>query len=1481
MIRGGHAGKAGDRYEARWAVRQMLRLLDDEAEKIEIESSDPELSGFEFTVHTTAGREYHQVKRQQSSSKWSIASLRTASVLDAFWHRLVSDAAAVCVFASTLPAPELRELCERASRTHDAQEFENSLTDPLRSEIHRLGDTWKCSPVECYEPLRKIRIESYLEDDLEDRIREKLYRHVTDPQRASDTLFKLYFDRLGQTVTAHSLWEHLDGLDFERADWAKNNSVLTHINAINERFRRKLEPQLILGEMIERPVARTLPSTGEENQPIVLLGEAGSGKSAVLLAWFDLIRRAAEPLIALSADRLVGDVQTAKKIGESLDLPESPAKVLARVAQGGSGWLLIDQLDSVGSISGRNPELYDVVLELIEQARKSYPNITVVLACRQFDFKNDRRFQLLKASSISIEQLTDEQVELTVERSGYIGPDITARQRALLRLPLRLTLFTRIVSKAPKSPLTFDSTSSLYDRFWKDTIRDDQTKALDVVCRAMSDNQRLYATAAEVSAHQEKIGELVSSGVLSLDEGRCQFFHESFFDYTFALSFVRLHQSLVGWLTGDEQDLFRRGQVRQILQHLRERDHRRYLEELSGLLRWPELRSHLLHSVMAWLGSLNDPSKEEWRVVSGALGALPPDRKERLWHDTLPLLRGSRQWFDHAQNQDDPARWLASGESFEPHGIAWVLTERAKDRPDVVVALLQPYLDSSDEWLGRIGWVISLAPLGEERKLLDLFLALVERGIFDEGRKFTNPVMSLWSQLREIAGVNPERASEVLACAIRRAFERGLEGGRSNPFKRDSPLALAHRGEEVIEACFRGDPEAFLRRHFDLFMEITEANVSTDGEAPFRDSIWSSRRFGRVHDAADAFLSGVDSGLRKMATEKPDLFSDASVRLRAARLEIAHVLLARAWAASAQRFADVAVDWILEDEKRFYLGTTRETSAELVSAVTPYCSEPHFRRLESALLTYYPDFEKRAGPFHSNSTLHGVSQHHLLHSMSEMRLSSTALLRLAELDRKYGRRDKSFVSQDQNDLVDTPRSPIPDAVVAKLTDEQWLGAMRTYRGGPMHWREDSTGRRVGGASELAQQIRHLAAKQPAWGLSILERLPDDANWHYPQAIVWGIEEGVATDSQVYEACQSAHRFPDSEVQRFLCHAVADRAEGDVPDSLVENLCRLAVSAPHPAATDPTYSDNLSGNGLSTVRGSAAYAIGKLLFADTKYWPRFRPIYAKMVRDPSLVVRANVAYALIPVIKIDGVEAVNLFRELTSIDDDILLADHWVGRFLRYAWWKHYPALEPLLPRMRESENEKVQTEGGLHSGIVALLHPEAAGHADACFDLAPPVRQGLAKMAATNVKSDPYRDACARWLERFFDDPDEDTRGRAAECFWRGVEGGPKLDRSLIRAFIKSRAFEKYHDRLLDAFDHAPGDVPAEAFDACERIFEIAGPEIGQFLDRVSYHMVKIIPRLRHLAVDRPTRLRWLNLVDQLTEHQTHGLEEALAGLER
>lgn len=131
----------------------------------------------------------------------------------------------------------------------------------------------------------------------------------------------------------------------------------------------------------------------------MLAGEAGVGKSGAVLQTVEGLKERGVPFLAFRVDRLA-PTTLAEGIGDRIGLPGSPASVVAAVAGYRVSVLVIDQLDAVSLASGRNPELFEVVKEVIRQA-DDYPRMRLLLSCRRVDLDNDHRLRDLTREGAS------------------------------------------------------------------------------------------------------------------------------------------------------------------------------------------------------------------------------------------------------------------------------------------------------------------------------------------------------------------------------------------------------------------------------------------------------------------------------------------------------------------------------------------------------------------------------------------------------------------------------------------------------------------------------------------------------------------------------------------------------------------------------------------------------------------------------------------------------------------------------------------------------------------------------------------------------------------------------------------------------------------------------------------------------------------------------------------------------------------------
>lgn len=1043
-LAGGAADKFGIRYETLWTVSCMLDVLDEHADSLRLEPPGKEGEGVEFWIRRGNVREYHQVKRQHGGAgHWTLKELGGRMVLSSFQDKL-NDSAAMCVFVSSHAASQLEGLAERSGGAESWQEFEQEfLSENQSRDFATLRNLWgDCTSAEAFGRLQRIEVRTLDERSLNERVEVRLQALVEgEPSAASDVLFRLALDEVHQELTAHYMWRRLEERGLRRRDWANDNHVLAKLEESNARYLSPLRNELISGTSIPREetrVALDLLTAEDKLRGGLLSGEAGVGKSGVVVQVLEELHSKGIPVLAFRVDRLI-PTPLPSEIGRQLDLPGSPVAVLGGVAQERECVLVIDQLDAVSLASGRHPQFFDGIDELIRQT-EAYPRMRLLIACRSFDVENDHRLRRLAnerglLDTVTIDRLPEETVREFVAVMGIEAGGLSPDQVRLLSIPLHLSLLAEISGTSAAQNLNFKTAKDLFDRFWdrkRDILRErtghsvQWTEVIDTLCDHMSEKRNLSAPAGKVDEYEDDARAMASENVLVRDRDRYAFFHESFFDYAFARRFAGREQELLPFLREGEQHLFRRAQVRQILRHEREADRARYLEDLEGLLNSSDIRFHIKQVVFALLATLKDPSKEEWRIVASFLEA----EKESYRREPFNLLRAA-SWFGLIDSLGLWERWLAEGDEERLNRIANLLWMAQKHEPGRVAELLEPYVNVP-EWRNRIASIVSRADLHTNRRFFELFLKAINEGVLDEA--------DVGVELRYLPDKNPEWAGEALYYYLKRRQERDRLTGREL-FDSSARSGWNNNYEKAFTKSAQHAPRTFVTELLPFMLKLTQDFAEEEGDPPYEDSIWRYRYPGESHSIEGALLRAMEIALRTLAENDPESFDTFACLLRdKSNFETAQYLLIRSYTANGERYADEAAEYLLESSARpksGYAGNLYWAARQLLEAATPHCSEENMAKLEDLILGHYSEWELEV----TSVDRRGLAQLTLLGGISPSRLSPAAGERLEQWREKFGGDAMEPMPAVVSGFV---HSPISEEDAENMSDEEWLEALVFY-----------------------------------------------------------------------------------------------------------------------------------------------------------------------------------------------------------------------------------------------------------------------------------------------------------------------------------------------------------------------------------------------------------------------------------------------------
>ena len=1451
-------------------------MLHGDTDAIRIEPPGVEVEKVEFVVTVGPRRERHQVKRSHPSGKWSLATLGADGLLQAIGNQL-ADNDDRFVFVSGSDARELSELCEAAGDAESTEEFERDFlaAKGRKKRFKKLLDYWECDLVTAVERLRRIEVQTIGERQLERQVQWGVQAvFLADPSRVLPELLKIVEDSLHHTITRKELVEELSRRGYRLRRLTRPENAGIAVEAATDRYLDRARSRLIQQRLVPRAAAGTLLSRLDGTATdSVMTGRAGSGKTACVIEVVEGLRSRGLSVLAFRLDHVVS-ASTTTELGNRLDLEESPVLVLAAAAEatGRSGVLIVDQLDTVSTMSGRRSKAFDLVERLLHEARgtRSRATIHTVVVCRMFDWKNDSRLRQLMPDShaqVDVTEFSVDEIKTILADAGFDPALFRERQLEVLRLPQNLSLFIEAGFDVSLTPV-FGTATELFDRYWtkKRQLVAERVapphqwlEVMEILCNEMNSTQQLSVRKERLDALQpDYLHSMASEGVLTFEGHRYGFGHESFFDYCFARLFVNRPESLVSFLKESEQHLFRRAQVRQVLAYLRDADPDRYVQELGGLLSGEGIRAHIKDLAFALLAEVTEPTEEEWNIreqwIAPALNSIKQGTPNRNKLSEIAWRRffTAPSWFAVADQRGVIESWLASGNDRLADEVVNYLSFHQRHSPDRVAALLEPYANCGGEWMLRLRSLMERADHQTSRRFFDLFLHLVDNGTLDEARGPTAVNSTLWDRLYSLGESRPEWVPEVLAHRLRRRL-----------------AVIRHTGEDlngrellgfdgsVVKMCFESAaraPADFVEHILPVVLDISDLAARGDNP-PKLDVVWQIPMTNAPPSGRGACLSGLAKALVALAREDTADLLDVIANLRRRDTHIANHLLLALYGGGTARYADEAVSLLCEEPWRFKCGFSDSPNwcvMEAIRAVIPHCTIENRERLEHVILDYVSPYERTRDGYKEN----GRTRFALLSAIPAELRSTRVNTHFEELARKFGEPQ----GEPRGIIGGRVKSPIEESATDKMTDDQWLCAIAKYCSEDrMDFLDDEV---RGGALQLAQALEARVKEEPERFAHLSLRFPTDANPVYLEGVLSALKSASVESDLKLQVCRKAF----SESRGYCGRSIADvlgSIEDPLPDTAVEMLHWLATEHEDPAREAwqedagggrKYYNGDIDMNGINTTRGRAAEAIKDLIITDTAYIDRFRLTLDRMIRDPSASVLSCVAGTLRAVTHRDSALGMWLFQSMDPSEDRVFVTPH-AYHFILDGLRDNFAELRPIIERMIRSSELEVCEAGARLASIAALEHQSAAVLADEALRGGAQHRLGVAQVASANLAVPAYRTWSEANLVKLFDDDDADVRREAASCFRSFGDEALDTYGELIASFCDSRAYAEGSFRIVHALEDSLGRLPGMTCLVCER-----------FLDRSrdTYTVAKLIFRTYQQHQNDEWTSRSLDLIDRL-----------------
>ncbi len=659
-LRGGSSDKAGNNYENEWAINILCHLLhnypDDSA--IYFEKPDEINDGFEFSIYKSTGNEYYQVKKYQKN--WTCTDLCKNNIIKNFYKKIKQDKNTKCIFLS-FSNSSIQELADRAKRACDFETFYSSfLSSNLKDDADILQEEI-CSienPAFDYEQINNsenIEIKQNIEISLYHFLNSIEYRvidvetikqynfllisslfELPAAESISDGLFRFSQENYNKKYSKSELIDYLaNEKKYKFKNYAFNDSIIHKINELVEDFTNandyfykncKIERQEI------EQIVKALDCTNS-NKFIFVTGNAGSGKSIILKEVAKHCKSNKISILPIDI-RNYDNINNIDELGENIfNKKESPVTILQNLSQEKDSIIIIDQLDSLSTVSGRNINKWQVVEKLLNSS-KAYSNLKIIIACRSFDLEKDSRLNNFKRVNqeqiveIDTNKLPEKQVREILLNLAFDEKNINPKTIELFSMPIHLKLLAEIKNDGQTIKLNYQNKMELLEAFWNSkkefTGVFSWNKVIETMVNYLNLRKTLTAPVFIFDECQEDFEKMVSAHIFCITaKDKVSFFHESFFDYCFARIMMQSSEtSLEGFIVKSDQSLFIRSNVRQTLAFLRINDFEIYLKQVEDILNNKDIRMHIKLLILDLLTNFESLQDKEIEIITNLNPAL-------------------------------------------------------------------------------------------------------------------------------------------------------------------------------------------------------------------------------------------------------------------------------------------------------------------------------------------------------------------------------------------------------------------------------------------------------------------------------------------------------------------------------------------------------------------------------------------------------------------------------------------------------------------------------------------------------------------------------------------------------------------------------------------------------------------------------------------------------------------------------------------
>jgi hypothetical protein len=467
---------------------------------------------------------------------------------------------------------------------------------------------------ELIEVLSKIKIKRIDQEDLETYLSKDYNSYIQTK----------YFELKKVILTESPIDITVANSDFKKASQDILEIQKSEFGNLNSSQIERLEVSKLFN-WIKSPVK-------DKDFPIaVLVGKAGYGKSVIMKQLTQKLQQEKIPTLSIKADRNLSI--SSKELQERLNLKYGIVDSVKELAfEYDRVVILFDQIDALSQSQSLKND-YSITFRRLVNELKEQKNVRIIASVREYDLATDTEFRdLSSANKIKVEILSESNVN-DVLSYLELKSTISKKLFELLRVPNHLDIFCQVHASL-KNYDTIQTLQDLYNIFWKQVIKKSSEIPLKKVKNLLFEiANKVYEQGLSIPIsifednYPKQLEFLSSEGIIIQNGSKIQFFHQTFYDYSYAKMFAKKNKDVLEYIFENNCSLEIRATLKMVLTFLREENPKYYLQSISKILSSKDIAFHIKLLIINILGYIETPSNDEIHLVKHEILPIPIYKK--------------------------------------------------------------------------------------------------------------------------------------------------------------------------------------------------------------------------------------------------------------------------------------------------------------------------------------------------------------------------------------------------------------------------------------------------------------------------------------------------------------------------------------------------------------------------------------------------------------------------------------------------------------------------------------------------------------------------------------------------------------------------------------------------------------------------------------------------------------------------------------